>query len=105
MENTVIKVEIDVDVLSEEEEAIDLKSDEVYISSSSLPVKPEPKNYMEILKVEPTSCSETCVTSFVDGNKATDVKVEVTDPQEEDPLLVTLPVVPAEHEEARASGS
>lgn len=57
------------------------------------------QNYMEILKVEPTSCSETCVTSFGDGNEATDVKVEeVTDLQEEDPLLVTLPVVPAELE-------
>jgi hypothetical protein len=56
------------------------------------------QNYMEILKVEPTSCSETCVTSF-DGNEAIDVKVEeVTDLQVEDPLLVTLPVVHAEQE-------
>lgn len=57
------------------------------------------QNYMEILKVEPTSCTETHVTFFGDGNEATDVKIEeVTDLQEEDPLLVTLPVVPAEHE-------
>jgi hypothetical protein len=42
-DNTVIKVEIDVDILSEEE-SIDLKSDEVYASSlSSFPVKTEPK--------------------------------------------------------------
>jgi hypothetical protein len=54
---------------------------------------------MEILKVEPTSCTETRVTSFGDGNEATDLKVEeVRDLQEEDPLLVTLPVVPAYHE-------
>jgi hypothetical protein len=56
------------------------------------------QNCMESLKVEPASCSVTCVTSF-DGNEAIDVKVEeVTGLQMEDPLLVTLPVIHAEHE-------
>jgi hypothetical protein len=56
------------------------------------------QNYVEILKVEPTSCSETHESSFDDGNQDIDIKVEVTDLQEEDPLLLSLPVVHAEHE-------
>ena len=45
---------------------------------------------MDFPKLVPASCSETCRTSFCDGNEATDVKVEDgTDIQEEkDPLLI-----------------
>lgn len=56
------------------------------------------QNYIEIPKVESTSCRETRESSFDHGNEAIDIKVEVTDLQEEDPLLLTLPVVCAEHE-------
>jgi hypothetical protein len=56
------------------------------------------QNYVEIPKVESTSCSETRESSFDHGNEAIDIKVEVTDLQEEDPLLLTLPIVCAEHE-------
>lgn len=55
------------------------------------------QNYTEIPKVEQSSCNETHVASFDDGNEAIDIKVEVTDLQEEDPLLLTVPVVHAEH--------
>jgi hypothetical protein len=54
------------------------------------------QNYMNLLKVEPGSDSETCH----DGNQVIDVKVEeVMDIQEEeDPVLITFPAIKAEHE-------
>jgi hypothetical protein len=50
------------------------------------------QNCMDFLKVEPASCSETCPTSFHDGNHISDIKVE------EDPVPVTFPGIQAEHE-------
>jgi hypothetical protein len=45
----------------------------------------------------PGSCSETCLTSFHDGNEVMSIKVEAVT-EEEDPLLITFPGVKAEHE-------
>lgn len=53
-----------------------------------------------MLKVEPSLRSETCVTSH-DGNEVISVQVEATDDQheeEEDPLLISFPVIKPEHE-------
>jgi hypothetical protein len=54
----------------------------------------------DFLKVEPGSDSETCPASSQDGNQITGIKVEeASDTQEvEDPLLITLPEIKAEHE-------
>lgn len=52
------------------------------------------QNCMDLLKVEPGSCSEECLTSSHDGNQ------EVRNVQEEDPLLM-CPVIKAEHEVQR----
>jgi hypothetical protein len=49
------------------------------------------QNCMDLLKVEPGSCSETSLTSSRDGSQ------EVTNVQEEDPLQM-FPVIKAEHE-------
>jgi hypothetical protein len=48
------------------------------------------QNCMDLPKVAPGLCSETCQTSLCVGNEAVDVKVEDgTDMQEEkDPLLI-----------------
>jgi hypothetical protein len=58
------------------------------------------QNCMDFLKIEPSSISETCPVSSHDGNLFTDIKVEkASDTQEvEDPLLITLPGIKAEHE-------
>jgi hypothetical protein len=55
---------------------------------------------MDSLKVEPDSCSETCVASSNDGNWVTSMKAEqVSDIQEgKDPLLITFPGMRTEHE-------
>jgi hypothetical protein len=53
---------------------------------------------VDFLKPEPGSSSKMCVTSH-DGNQVIDIKVEVSDTQHvEDPLLITLPEIKAEHE-------
>ena len=58
------------------------------------------QSHMDILKDEPGSCDEACVTSSGDGNQFLFIKVEnVTDIKEEDgtePL--TPPVIKTEHE-------
>lgn len=55
-------------------------------------------NCKDLLKVEPDLCSETCVTSH-DGNEVITVQAEATDEQhEEDPLLISFPVIKPEHE-------
>jgi hypothetical protein len=56
---------------------------------------------MDVLKVEPASCCETCLTDTHDGHDATaDIKVErgteVED--EEDPLLISSPDIKNEPE-------
>ena len=56
---------------------------------------------MDVLKVEPASCCETCLTDTHEGNDVTaDVKIErgteVED--EEDPLLITSPDIKTEPE-------
>jgi hypothetical protein len=55
---------------------------------------------MDFLKIEPVSISDTCPTTSHDGYQITDIKVEeASDTQEvEDPLLITLPEIKAEHE-------
>jgi hypothetical protein len=54
---------------------------------------------MDFLKVAPGSHSDTCVTSH-GGYQLNDIKVEyITDiQQEEDPLLITYPVIKSELE-------
>jgi hypothetical protein len=55
--------------------------------------------FVDFLKPEPGSSSETYPTSSHDGTQVIDIKVEVSDAQEvEDPLLITLPEIKAEHE-------
>jgi hypothetical protein len=57
------------------------------------------QNCINLLEVVPGSYSETCLTSH-DDNQVIDIKVEnVADMQEEeDPLLITSPVIKTEHE-------
>lgn len=57
------------------------------------------QNCMDFLKVAPVSHSDTCVPSH-DGYQLNDIKVEyIADiQQEEDPLLITRPVIKSEHE-------
>jgi hypothetical protein len=54
---------------------------------------------MDFLKVDPGSISETCPAFSYDENQITDIKVEeASDTQEvQDPLLITLPEIRAEH--------
>lgn len=93
--NVIIKVEKDVEGL---EESIDMKSEEVYVPSA-VAIKTEPENCADVLDAESGSRNWTCPASH-DENQDIDVKVEVvTDIQEEeDPLLITIPVTRAEHE-------
>jgi predicted metal-binding protein len=57
------------------------------------------QNCMDFLKVEPVFSDESCPASSHDGTQVIDIKVEVSDTQEvEDPLLITLPGIKAEHE-------
>jgi hypothetical protein len=56
---------------------------------------------MDVLKVEPTSCCETCLTDTHDGSDVSaNIKLErgteVED--EEDPLLITSPDIKTEPE-------
>lgn len=55
------------------------------------------QNCTDFLKCLPGSCSETCVTSFHDGNEVMSIKVEAVT-EEEDPLLISFPGMKAEHE-------
>jgi len=50
------------------------------------------QNCTDVLKAEPGSCSEECITSFLDESEVTDIKVEV------DPALLTHPEIQSEHE-------
>jgi hypothetical protein len=57
------------------------------------------QNWMDFLKVEPGLSDESCPASSHDGTQVIDIKVEVSDTQVvEDPLLITLPGIKAEHE-------
>jgi hypothetical protein len=60
---------------------------------------------MDLLEVAPGACSEIYDTSSHDGNEIVSIKVEdVPDMQEEeDPLLITFPVVKDEHEVSHIS--
>jgi hypothetical protein len=56
---------------------------------------------MDVPKVEPASCCETCLTDTHDGNGVTaDIKLETgTEVEdEEDPLLITSPDIKTEPE-------
>jgi hypothetical protein len=55
------------------------------------------QNCTDCLKGLAGSCSETCLTSFRDGNEVMGIKVE-TITEEEDPLLVTNPGVKTEYD-------
>jgi len=50
------------------------------------------QNCTDLLKAEPGSCSEECITSCLDESEVTDIKVEV------DPALLTHPEIKSEHE-------
>jgi hypothetical protein len=67
---------------------------EIYFSSSIL------QSCTDLLKVELGSCNEACVTSCHDGNEVINIKVEevLDTEEEEDPLLITFPVINSEHE-------
>jgi hypothetical protein len=56
------------------------------------------QNCMNLLKVEPGSYSETLLTSSYDGSQIFNMNIKVTNVQEKDPLLVSLPGTKAEHE-------
>ena len=58
------------------------------------------QSHMDVLKDEPGSCDEACVTSSDDGSQVIDIKVEEdSDVKEDDgPELVTSPLTEAEHE-------
>jgi hypothetical protein len=58
------------------------------------------QNSMDLLKGELGSCTETCVTSTVDGNEVTDVEAErvCVIKKEEDKEPTTIPVIKTEPE-------
>jgi hypothetical protein len=58
------------------------------------------QNCFDLLKVVPGSYSETSLTSSHDGNQVINIKVEdfADTQEEEDPLLIKLPVMKSEHE-------
>jgi hypothetical protein len=62
---------------------------------------------MDLLEVASGSCSEIYDTSSHDGNEIVSIKVEdIPDiKEEEDPLLITFPVVKNEHEVSHMSVS
>jgi hypothetical protein len=54
-------------------------------------------------KVQPSSCSETCVTSSQNENQVLDMKVEEGsvgegEEEEEDPLLIPFPAMKTEYD-------
>jgi len=54
------------------------------------------QNNPDLLKVVPSSCCETCLTTSEDGNEIISIKEETTDTQEgEVPLRVSLPIIMA----------
>jgi hypothetical protein len=56
------------------------------------------QNCMAVLKVAPGSHSDTCVSSHA-GYQSNNIKVEyIADIQQEDPSLMTHPVIKSEHE-------
>jgi hypothetical protein len=63
------------------------------------------QNSMDLLEFAPGSRSEICETSSHDGNEIINIKIEeVPDIQEEeDPLLITFPVIKDEHEVSHMS--
>ncbi|XP_023719522.1 zinc finger and SCAN domain-containing protein 12 isoform X3 [Cryptotermes secundus] len=88
-----VKAENDVDA---EEDFIGIKMDEIYAPSAFSVNMTEPENCLDVLKAEPSSYSETCVTSSCDGNHVGNNE-EVRNVQEDDPLLMP-PVIKVEHE-------
>jgi hypothetical protein len=57
------------------------------------------QNCMDLMKVEPGSCSETCLTSSHE-NRVIDIKVEEGSnaEEEEDPLLIPFTPIKSEYE-------
>jgi hypothetical protein len=53
---------------------------------------------MDLVKVVLLSSTDTYLTSSHDGNKVMDIKVEVTDIQEETNVMKTFSVIKGEHE-------
>ncbi|XP_021927598.1 zinc finger and SCAN domain-containing protein 5B-like [Zootermopsis nevadensis] len=97
-----IKVENDVDILSEED-SVGLGTDEVYVPSVFSIKKPELENCVEV----PSSCSETRLPSSHDGNEVIDIKVEGTTyvQEQEDSLLKNFPAVQTDHESLLNEGN
>jgi hypothetical protein len=55
------------------------------------------QNCMDVLKVVPSSCCETCLITD-DGNEAIDAKLSDVQEEQENPMTVSLPVLMDEHE-------
>jgi hypothetical protein len=54
------------------------------------------QNNPDLLKVVPSSCCETCLTTSDDGNEIISIKEETSDAQEgEVPVRVSLPIIMA----------
>ncbi|XP_021921348.1 uncharacterized protein LOC110830569 isoform X5 [Zootermopsis nevadensis] len=100
LKNTgIIKMENDVDVLNENDSVCKI-SDEVHVQSALSIKKDETEASINLQKVIPDSYSGTCLESSYDDDQIIDIKVEgVVDVKvEEDPFLITSPVIKAEHE-------
>ncbi|KDR08770.1 hypothetical protein L798_01588 [Zootermopsis nevadensis] len=63
-------------------------------------IKSEHEASINFQKVVPDAYSETCLESSYDDNQVTNIKAEDVGgvKEEEDPLLITSPVIKAEHE-------
>lgn len=71
-----IKTENDMGVLNEEDAAV-MNTNEVRVPSTFSVQEAEPEDGMDVLKVEPASCCETCLTDAHNGNDVvTDIKLE-----------------------------
>ncbi|XP_021922798.1 uncharacterized protein LOC110831274 [Zootermopsis nevadensis] len=128
---SIIKMDNDVDVLSEKD-SIGMLTDEVHVQSSlsikedetemmnikledfadtheeedplgELPlIKSEHEASITLRKLVPDSYGETCLESSYDDNQIIDIKFEDVGGviEEEDPLLITSPVITAELEDS-----
>ncbi|KDR08077.1 hypothetical protein L798_02412 [Zootermopsis nevadensis] len=93
-------MEKDIDVQSEKD-SIGVVSDEVHIQSGTSIQKDETEDSINIQKVVPDSYGQTSLEICYDDNQVTDIKVEDVGGvkvEKEDPVMITFPVVKAEHE-------
>lgn len=86
-----------IDMIKTEHDADDLSED----NSIEIPClkKEEPENCTDLPKVEPDSYSEAYVSSSHDGSEVINIKVEVSDTEEDDdPMPATFSGIKAEQE-------